>query len=75
LPGCCCSAGRGAAWARIEIAPQLLARGYEAARPSRGTYGWLMGFSSANTEVWVGLATLSALVRAKTTDKNAPWPP
>lgn len=52
-----------AARAQMEIAPQLLARYYEAARPSRGTYGWLAGFSSANTEVWGGLATLRARSR------------
>lgn len=38
-------------------------RYYEAARPSRATYGWTAGLTDANAEVWGGLPALRARSR------------
>jgi lambda family phage portal protein len=49
--------------AALASAPDLLKRYYDAARPSRQTYGWTAGFSSANTETWGSMAVLRARSR------------
>jgi lambda family phage portal protein len=47
----------------LEMMPDLRQRFYDAARPSRQTYGWLAGFTSANAETFGGLAVLRSRSR------------
>jgi lambda family phage portal protein len=54
---------RARARTMLRALPELQQRNYEAARPSRATYGWLAGFTDANAEVWGSLPTLRARSR------------
>ena len=48
----------------------MMARYYDASRPSRATYGWLASFTDPNAEIWASLAALRA--RSRELGRNNP---